>query len=214
MSNENAESQQEPSMEEILASIRRIISEDDEPGADASDGDTAPMEDASTEPDPPPPPPPPPEPDPEPAPEFDTAEDEPDPEPEPAPPPPPPPPPPEPKPAAVPQDDVLELTNVVEEAPKPKAPAGDQYIDLNRPPMQSHNIVSDQPAVSTSEYFARLAIIAQERGQLGGSITVEELSRELMRPMLQAWLDENLPRIVERQVQNEIERIVRKAHDL
>ena len=180
MSNENAESQQEPSMEEILASIRRIISEDDEPGADASDGDTAPMEDASTEPDPPPPPPPPPEP----------------------------------KPAAVPQDDVLELTNVVEEAPKPKAPAGDQYIDLNRPPMQTHNIVSDQPAVSTSEYFARLAIIAQERGQLGGSITVEELSRELMRPMLQAWLDENLPRIVERQVQNEIERIVRKAHDL
>lgn len=196
-------------MEEILASIRRIISEDDEPGADASDGDTAPMEDASTEPDPPPPPPPPPEPDPEPAPEFDTAEDEPEPEPAP-----PPPPPPEPKPAAVPQDDVLELTNVVEEAPKPKAPAGDQYIDLNRPPMQTHNIVSDQPAVSTSEYFARLAIIAQERGQLGGSITVEELSRELMRPMLQAWLDENLPRIVERQVQNEIERIVRKAHDL
>jgi len=199
MSNENAESQQEPSMEEILASIRRIISEDDEPGADASDGDTAPMEDASADADPPPPPPPQPEPDPEPAPQMDAVEEKPE-------------PPPPPVAAPVPQDDVLELTNVVDEPPKP--PAGDQYIDLNRPPMRTHNIVSDQPAVSTSEYFARLAIIAQERGQLGGSITVEEMSRELMRPMLQAWLDENLPRIVERQVQNEIERIVRKSHDL
>ncbi|MEO0392475.1 MAG: DUF2497 domain-containing protein [Pseudomonadota bacterium] len=213
MSNQDAESQQEPSMEEILASIRRIISEDDEPGAEAADGD-APQEDASEEEAAAPPPPPPPEPEPEPpAPEMDAADeppvaDEPPPPPTPveeAPPPPPPPPPP------VPQDDVLDLTNVVKEAPKAES---DPYIDLNRPAMPAHNIVSDQPAMSTSEYFARLAIIAQERGQLGGSITVEEMARELMRPMLQAWLDENLPRIVERQVQNEIERIVRKSHDL
>jgi len=200
-------------MEEILASIRRIISEDDEP--EQAGGEAAPQEDTAPDPEPEPMPEPEPEPqfEADPAPMMDAMEDEPEPEPEfePEPEPAPPPPPPAPKPVAkaVPQEDVLELTNVVQEGPK-----GDPYIDLNRPTMQSQRIVSDQPAMSSSEYFARLAIIAQERGQLGGSITVEELARELMRPMLQFWLDENLPRIVERQVQNEIERIVRKAHDL
>lgn len=35
------------------------------------------------------------------------------------------------------------------------------------------------------------------------------LSREMLRPMLKAWLDDNLPRIVERLVSTEIERIAR-----
>ena len=40
--------------------------------------------------------------------------------------------------------------------------------------------------------------------------TLEELVSEMLRPMLKAWLDENLPTIVERLVQAEIERISRK----
>jgi len=39
--------------------------------------------------------------------------------------------------------------------------------------------------------------------------TVEDLIRELLRPMLKGWLDENLPSIVERLVQKEIERVSR-----
>ena len=39
----------------------------------------------------------------------------------------------------------------------------------------------------------------------------EGVAREMLRPMLKAWLDENLPAIVERLVSAEIERIVRAA---
>ena len=39
--------------------------------------------------------------------------------------------------------------------------------------------------------------------------TLEDLTRELLRPLLKAWLDEHLPRIVEAQVAVEVERISR-----
>jgi hypothetical protein len=38
--------------------------------------------------------------------------------------------------------------------------------------------------------------------------TIEEIVREEIRPLLKAWLDENLPALVERQVRLEIERVV------
>jgi cell pole-organizing protein PopZ len=39
--------------------------------------------------------------------------------------------------------------------------------------------------------------------------TLEDLVREMMRPMLKAWLDDNLPNLVERLVRAEIERVSR-----
>ncbi len=39
--------------------------------------------------------------------------------------------------------------------------------------------------------------------------TLEDLVREMLRPMLKAWLDENLPSVVERLVRAEIERVSR-----
>jgi cell pole-organizing protein PopZ len=39
--------------------------------------------------------------------------------------------------------------------------------------------------------------------------TVEDLVREMLRPMLKIWLDDNLPHLVERLVRAEIERISR-----
>jgi cell pole-organizing protein PopZ len=39
--------------------------------------------------------------------------------------------------------------------------------------------------------------------------TLEDVVRETVRPMLKLWLDENLPRVVERMVQEEVERITR-----
>jgi cell pole-organizing protein PopZ len=39
--------------------------------------------------------------------------------------------------------------------------------------------------------------------------TLEDLVREMMRPMLKAWLDDNLPGLVERLVRAEIERVSR-----
>jgi uncharacterized protein len=45
----------------------------------------------------------------------------------------------------------------------------------------------------------------------GGNRSVENITRELLRPMLQSWLDENLPALVERLVKDEIERVVGRA---
>jgi cell pole-organizing protein PopZ len=39
--------------------------------------------------------------------------------------------------------------------------------------------------------------------------TLEDLVREMLRPMLKAWLDDNLPSLVERLVRAEIERVSR-----
>lgn len=39
--------------------------------------------------------------------------------------------------------------------------------------------------------------------------TLEDLVREMLRPMLKSWLDENLPGMVERLVRSEIERVSR-----
>ena len=41
-----------------------------------------------------------------------------------------------------------------------------------------------------------------------GGITIEDIVREEIRPMLKAWLDSNLPALVERIVRSEIERVV------
>ena len=39
--------------------------------------------------------------------------------------------------------------------------------------------------------------------------TLEDLVKEMLRPMLKSWLDENLPPMVERLVRQEIERVSR-----
>ncbi|WP_376773094.1 PopZ family protein [Microvirga aerilata] len=59
------------------------------------------------------------------------------------------------------------------------------------------------------------ASVTQAFEQLGASLrpsqplTVEDLMREMLRPMLKAWLDDNLPSLVERLVRAEIERVAR-----
>lgn len=55
--------------------------------------------------------------------------------------------------------------------------------------------------------ISRLSSIAQVGG-MGGQ-TVEGMMRDLLRPMLKDWLDENLPALVERMVEKEIARISR-----
>ena len=44
---------------------------------------------------------------------------------------------------------------------------------------------------------------------VGAGVTLDALMREMLRPMLKEWLDENLPTLVERMVEKEIARISR-----
>ncbi|WP_426418057.1 PopZ family protein [Bradyrhizobium genosp. A] len=246
----------EPSMEEILASIRRIIADDEAkpPPAEAAKpapapaappkpramndippSKVAPAKPAAERPAPPPaakpaPAPPPPAPaadasnnqddidallagldaatpapevrapEPEPEPEPDVLEltDEMamDPEPTPAPPPP--------SFRRVEPRDDLEFA----EAPPPRPTPAPSYapVDFDVPPLPPQQPILAQSTVSAVESaFNSLAHTVLS----SNARTLEDLVKEMLRPMLKSWLDDNLPGLVERIVKAEIERVSR-----
>jgi cell pole-organizing protein PopZ len=235
---------QEPSMEEILASIRRIIADDDAskaaaapapkpaeppkpapaPAAKPAAPQPAPARPAAAAPAPKPAPPPA-----APAPAVSMQDDidamfaaaEPEPEPEP-----------EPKPNGAAQPaDILELTEAMEApaeppalrridampdvveappAPEPEPEPEPPTVELARRSFQQHtgadrNLLSPSTTAAVDSAFNSLAqtVLVQN------SRTLDDLVREMLRPMLKAWLDDNLPNMVERLVRAEIERVSR-----
>ncbi|MDT7953472.1 MAG: DUF2497 domain-containing protein [Acetobacteraceae bacterium] len=71
-------------------------------------------------------------------------------------------------------------------------------------------VAPEAAAAAASSVGALVRKLAAERSAAvsRGGITLEEIVREEMRPVLKAWLDTNLPPLVERLVQAEIERVV------
>ncbi|OIN86066.1 MAG: hypothetical protein AUJ12_06920 [Alphaproteobacteria bacterium CG1_02_46_17] len=49
-----------------------------------------------------------------------------------------------------------------------------------------------------------------ERLYADGRITLEDIAKDLMRPMLRQWIDDNVPKMVERLIQKEIEKITKQ----
>ena len=47
----------------------------------------------------------------------------------------------------------------------------------------------------------------------GGGMTLDVLVREAIEPQLKTWLDENLEKVVERVVREEVRRLARRAED-
>jgi hypothetical protein len=176
---------QEPTMEEILASIRRIISEDEAPVA------AEPFEIPAA------------------------------PEPTPAP-------------AAV-HEDVLELTERAPD-PTPMSAALETHGDLDVLPAAAATAapepepepartyspppepVAPAPALEESLLSPPTAdAAALAFGQLSRTLlmpaegrTLEDVVRELLRPLLKAWLDEHLPAIVQATVAEEVDRVARR----
>ncbi|MEG9501847.1 MAG: DUF2497 domain-containing protein [Methylorubrum extorquens] len=184
---------QEPSMEEILASIRRIIADDQAPKTVEAEAPPAPA--AALPPD-----------DdvldlaevaepvrkPEPVafdiPEIDFRMPDFDPEPEPDFEPP----------AAKP--DPFDF------APEP--PRAPRVTDRVRAAVEeevTERLVSSSTGESVGQNFQLLAhtVLSQN------ARTLEDLVKDMLRPMLKSWLDENLPHMVERLVRIEIERVAR-----
>jgi cell pole-organizing protein PopZ len=202
---------QEPSMEEILASIRRIIAEDQdvakEPEAEAAEEESA-DEDAGADdvlelpepaafaaPEPEPEAEPEaqaePEPEPEPLPDLDVAvpeilfSDEPQaPEPVVAPPPP---------------EPVRPLEAVIKAAARQPEP---ERIDSSA---LTEALLSSTAGASVGQAFNMLShtVLTQN------ARTLEDLVKDMLKPMLKVWLDDNLPPLVERLVRAEIERVAR-----
>ena len=178
-------------MEEILASIRRIISEDDQPQAGEPAAEAAPesapepVSEAPAEP--------------------NTADDE-----------------------------ILDLTDRVEQSAAPSESIGDLDVfpraeaapapepEYSPPPPAAEpapapawtapaaadddGLVSRSSAESAAASFASLSqsLMMPKEGR-----SLEDIVREMMKPMLKEWLDQNLPAIVQRTVQEEVERIAR-----
>ncbi|WP_340647105.1 DUF2497 domain-containing protein, partial [Phenylobacterium sp.] len=67
-------------------------------------------------------------------------------------------------------------------------------------------LVGDPAAAAAAAAFGSLSsqILMPRDGR-----TLEDVVRELLRPLLKQWLDDNLPRIVQDTVQSEVERIAR-----
>ena len=168
----------EPSIEEILESIRQIISEDGDTPADK------PVETVLSAPVEPP------------MPAFK-------PDPEPVPPP------------QKFQEEVIDLTEKVD--------TFKSDLDLSAQPEEkfssdldlSAGLLSDASASASADAMAKLLAgnVAVERDVPGrvGNVTLEDMARELMRPLIKTWLDQNLPRIIEKMVQKEIDKVSRRA---
>lgn len=75
------------------------------------------------------------------------------------------------------------------------------------------HLVSEVTSLAAAAAFARLASAPRtpREAPMIGDRPLDELVQDLLRPLLQTWLDENLPPIVERLVQVEIARIGRSG---
>ena len=173
---------QEPTMEEILASIRRIISEDDVPvdGAAPAEAEAEPEVAEAA------------------APAFEPLAEEED-------------------------DGVLELTervetlgdldvytpSVSEEPEEPVAAAPEPAFEPELAPAPvtaAEGIVGPIAASAAASAFGQLSAAIQMPAD---GRTLEDVVRELLRPLLKDWLDNNLPQIVQATVDREVERIAR-----
>ena len=147
----------EPSMEEILASIRRIISQDEAPTVSVT---------GATNPD-------------------DTDED------------------------------VLILTELAPPEPLTAYEAPPTTPAIPAAARAEVGLVSSATALGAAASFQKLSFIVDNSVQTASppvapaSPTLEDITRDLMRPMLKSWLDENLDAIVRARVDEEVERITR-----
>ncbi len=89
-----------------------------------------------------------------------------------------------------------------ESEPKPAPPRSDQAALRLGP---ESGLLSRETSAAVDSAFNALAqtVLVQN------ARTLEDLVREMLRPMLKSWLDDNLPGMVERLVRAEIERVAR-----
>lgn len=174
----DAEGQPEPTMEEILASIRHIISEDGKAAEEAEDDIFELTDFLGAE-------------EPEPLILEDLIEEEPEPKP----------------------DFEAVLKHEPETIAKPEHYVSG-LVAMDSP--ESEGLVSRKGGEQTAGAVREFASSASstQRVQLGASDrTLEELVKELLRPMLKDWLDNNLQPIILRAVESEIAKLAERADE-
>jgi len=107
---------------------------------------------------------------------------------------------------AEPEPEPEPLVSPVSPTPPPQpAPSTPAPATLVSPPQAGEARVSfERLTDKLNEDYSELPIG-------NGAVTLEGLTRELVRPMLKEWLDQHLPMTVERLVREEIERLVMQS---
>lgn len=102
--------------------------------------------------------------------------------------------------------------DAIEDEPEPAGPPSPQrepppVLRRAEPPPASNedHLISSSTDATVGHAFNLLANSVSSTH----SRSLEDLVREMLRPMLKHWLDDNLPTIVERLVRAEIERVAR-----
>jgi len=97
------------------------------------------------------------------------------------------------------------------------APPGNDPDQAAKSGPARENILSDAASEAAIAAFGRLETIPRKQHAVpelplgAGGLTLEEMVRDALHPLLRAWLDDHLPDIVERLVREEIQRVVREA---
>ncbi|MCD8570572.1 MAG: DUF2497 domain-containing protein [Alphaproteobacteria bacterium] len=65
--------------------------------------------------------------------------------------------------------------------------------------------------VESTAYSAISGLAAKAAVERHGGRTIEDVVRDELRPMLREWLDKNLPPLIERLVQDELERVTKRV---
>jgi len=119
-------------------------------------------------------------------------------------------------PAAIESEAPTEMASAAPKAPPPPVKAAPKAP----PPMAARDegLISSETAQATAAALANLAssvsheVEADVQVSLGApGRTLEDIVKELLRPMIQSWLDANLPGITERLVRREIQRIANRV---
>lgn len=138
--------------------------------------------------------------------------------------------------AEVPGSDVLELTEMVEEAAAPApeptaavaapapaaaAPAAndvlskiDEALTPVAKPLPKEDLLSSEAATAATTALKKLnanepPLMTTPSPALRSGQTVEDMVMDMLKPMLKSWLDTNLPTIVERIVEREVKKLTR-----
>ena len=124
------------------------------------------------------------------------------------------------------QDDgsTVDLSDEPEPEPEPEAePESEAEPEPEAEPetpiaAETEALISDAAFIASIDSLSKLAGVnkpaSSEISDLkfsGQGDTIEGIVIQMLRPMLRDWLDQNLPAIVERIVQNEIRKLVRQA---
>ncbi len=118
-----------------------------------------------------------------------------------------------------------------EATPEPASRQSDADLSFNQEPPRKSSLdlsagqddvdaLFSAPAASaTTEAFSRLLgnipVEREENKRLyaDGRITLEDIAKDLLRPMLRQWVDDHMPALVERLVEKELEKLARQARE-